>query len=78
MKALAWHAVDRRTLATLLRESPSVASQAVGEATVYQIESDGREVLAIALPDGATVIVQRPAPPAAKRRRVDAKKSLSQ
>jgi hypothetical protein len=72
MKDLDWHTVGHAKLAAMLAATTPVSSSAVGSATVYRIEQDGRELLAIALPDGETIVVER-TKPARRRRRVDAR-----
>ena len=67
MKDLVWRGADRRELAAMLGSAPQVASSALGDATIYSLEHEGREVLAIAMPGGDVVLVERTAP--AKRRR---------
>ena len=75
MKNLDWRTIDRRALANLLKDSAQVASQAVGEATVYRLDCNGRELLAISLPGGEAIVVERALPQQVKRRRrVDAGK----
>ena len=77
MKRLEWRSVARGELAQLLKNAPQVSSTAVGDATIYQLENDGRETLAIALTDGQAVIVEAAAAPLAKRRRRVDKSRLS-
>ena len=72
MKALDWRTMGRTELAALLEGTRCVSSQAVGAATVYRVEQDGRELLAIALPGGEVIAVSQAAP-VKQRRRIDAK-----
>ncbi|MDD5250410.1 MAG: hypothetical protein PHY45_15610 [Rhodocyclaceae bacterium] len=74
MKDIDWRAIDRRELATLLANSKRVSSRAIGATTIYRLDHDGREIIAMALPDGAAVIVER-APLAKWRRRIDAQRT---
>ena len=69
MTKLAWRRLERRALADLLTVSSLVESSAVGATTVYRLETDAGEVLALALPDGEALIVELPAPAPKKRRR---------
>ncbi len=71
MTDIAWRSITRRELAVLLRNSPQVSSSAVGETTIYRLDNNGLEILALSLPDGATVIVEQVAAAAKRRRRVD-------
>ncbi len=74
MKDIDWRAIDRRELAALLGNSKRVSSRAVGATTIYRLDHDGREILAMALPDGHALIVER-APMVKWRRRIDAEKA---
>ncbi|MDO8931815.1 MAG: hypothetical protein Q7U97_05415 [Rhodocyclaceae bacterium] len=69
MKNVAWRAIDRRELAALLTDGDLLASQAVGETTIYRLAADGREIIALALPDGRAIILEPLVPAAARRRR---------
>lgn len=71
MKDIDWRTIDRHELAAWLGDAPSVSSRAVGDTTIYRLAHDGREVLAIAPPGDAVIVVAKPAPPARRRRRID-------
>jgi len=71
MKDIDWRSIDRRELAGLLKDAAQVSSQAVGEATVYRLGHGPREMLAIALPGGAVIVVEKTARQVRKRRQVD-------
>jgi hypothetical protein len=73
MKDIEWKAINREELAVLLVESKRLSSRALGATTIYRLERDGREVIAMALPDGHTLIIER-APSAKWRRRIDAQR----
>lgn len=68
---LNWHTLPPGKLALLLQQSQMDDSRAVGMSTVYRLGVDGREVLAVSLPDGQAIVIEAYEPPRAKRRRVD-------
>lgn len=68
---LSWHTLPPGKLALLLQQSHMDDSRAVGTSTVYRLGVDGREVLAVALPDGQSIVIEAHEAPRAKRRRVD-------
>ncbi|HEX8964222.1 MAG TPA: hypothetical protein VF801_14560 [Rhodocyclaceae bacterium] len=70
MKDIDWKAVSREELANLLAGSKRLASRALGATTIYRLEHDGREFLAMALPDGHALVIEKP-PRAKWRRRID-------
>lgn len=71
MNRLNWHTVDSAELALMLEKAKLDDSRAVGTSTVYQLKIDGRDVLAVSLPDGEAVVVEVVAPVHTLRRRVD-------
>lgn len=71
MKPLHWQALDASALAALLRGATLTDSRAVGASTVYQLQHDGRHLLAVALPDGQAVVVETAARAHYQRRSVD-------
>jgi len=71
MKNVAWRSIDRDELAALLRDAPQLMAHAVGTTTVYRVEHEGREVLAIALPDGKAIVLEQAARTVRRRRQVD-------
>lgn len=68
---LNWHTLPAGKLALLLQQSHLEESRAVGTSTIYRLDVDGREVLAVSLPDGQAVVIESQDPPRAKRRRID-------
>jgi hypothetical protein len=77
VKKLDWRRIDRDELAALLGAVQQLSSSAVGAATVYRIERDGRQQIAIALPDGEAMLVEIAAASPRRRRRVDAGATLA-
>lgn len=72
MKGLAWRSIGRDELAELLKNAEQLSSAALGEATIYRLAGDERDMIAIALADGHALVVEAAtAPPAKRRRRVD-------
>ncbi|CAN5879563.1 hypothetical protein BH11PSE12_BH11PSE12_25080 [soil metagenome] len=71
MHKLQWHSHASTELSALLTLASLENSAAVGDSTVYHITHDGREKLAIALPDGKAIIVELSQPQHIKRRRQD-------
>ncbi len=71
MRDVAWHAIGRDELAQLLSEASRIASRGIGATTVYELEHDGHGIVAMALPDGHALVIER-APLSRWRRRMDA------
>jgi hypothetical protein len=71
MNQLHWRTVASAELALLLKKAKLDDSRAVGTSTVYQLKIDGRDVLAVSLPDGEAVVVEVVVPVHLLRRRVD-------
>ena len=71
MSRLNWRAVPPGDLALLLKETELADSRAVGTSTVYHVNRNGQDVLAVSLPDGQAVIVELSAKPHTLRRHVD-------
>ena len=71
MNRLNWRAVPQGALAQLLEKARLDDSRAVGTATVYHLNLDGQEMMAVSLPDGQAVVVEVNGAPKNKRRRVD-------
>jgi hypothetical protein len=71
MNRLNWRTVASQELALLLKKAALDDSRAIGTSTVYRLTIDGRDVLAISLPDGEAVVVEVAAPVHSLRRRVD-------
>lgn len=71
MSKLAWRRLERCTLADLLTTARAIDSSAVGATTIYRLETEAGEVLALALPDGEALVVETPAPAPKRRRRAE-------
>jgi hypothetical protein len=71
MNRLNWRTIASADLALLLKEAKLDDSRAVGASIVYQLSIDGRDVLAVSLPDGQAVVVEVVAPLHTSRRRID-------
>ena len=71
MNRLNWRTIASQELALLLKRAALDDSRAVGTSTVYRLTLDGRDVLAVSLPDGEAVVVEVAAPVHTLRRRVD-------
>ncbi|MBI4986605.1 MAG: hypothetical protein HZC24_15005 [Rhodocyclales bacterium] len=70
MKDIAWRSIDRQELADLLKNSPTVIAKAVRETTVYRLQHENREILVIAAPGGAAIVIERPPRQPRRRRQV--------
>ena len=71
MSRLSWRSTPPGALALLLEKARLEDSRAVGASTVYRLNLDGQDVLAVSLPDGQAVVVEIDARPSILRRRVD-------
>lgn len=71
MKDIDWRPIDRHALAVLLSEAKRLTSRAIGGTTIYRLEHNNREVIAMALSDGHALVVEQK-PQAKWRRRIDA------
>jgi hypothetical protein len=71
MNRLNWRTVASADLALMLEKATLDGSRAVGTSTVYQLTVDGRDVLAVSLPDGEAVVIDIALPVRSLRRRVD-------
>ena len=71
MNRLTWRSVPRGDLALLLKTARLDDSRAVGTSTVYQLNIDGQDVLAVSLPDGQAVLVELNTTPNLLRRRIE-------
>jgi hypothetical protein len=74
MTKFQWHTETAAELASLLRQASLEKSAASGACTIYQIVHEGREKLAVSLPDGQAIIVEAAEPAKIRRRRVDPEK----
>ena len=77
MSKLHWRTESTTALATFLKHADLEKSAAIGNSTLYQITHEGREKLAIALPDGQALIIET-GEPQKIRRRVDPVKKVDQ
>lgn len=68
MNKIQWQALQAPELAQLLQQAQVQEARAVGAATVYQLSVDGREVLAVALPDGQALRLDPMSWPSVNRR----------
>jgi hypothetical protein len=68
MNKLTWQAISQSELALLLGQAQLDASRAIGPATVYQLNVEGRDVLAIALGNGQALLVESCVQPKIDRR----------
>ena len=75
MSRLKWHAIPNGELALLLKEAQLDDSRAVGPSTVYHLNRNGQDVLAVSLPDGQAVVVELNTRPHTLRRREDPAKA---
>lgn len=71
MSKLLWRAASVSELSNLLTQSTLENSAAIGASTVYQITHEGREKLAVSLPDGQALILELREVTKTRRRRVD-------
>lgn len=71
MNRLNWRTIASTELAQLLKGATLDDSRAVGASTVYQLSINGRDVLAVSLPDGQAVVVEVVAPLHTSRRRIE-------
>ncbi len=69
MSKLNWRTMPHAELSLLLKQAVMDAARAVGSATVYQLTVEGREMLAVSLPDGQALVVEASAPPPRLNRR---------
>ncbi len=76
MTKFQWRAESATELATLLRHAEIKTSAALGTSTIYQIMHEGREKLAVSLPDGQVLIIEAREPAKVRRRRIDPLKKI--
>jgi predicted DNA-binding protein (UPF0251 family) len=76
MTKFQWRTESAADLANLLRQASLEKSAAIGTSTIYQIMHDGREKLAVSLPDGQVLIIEAAEPTKVRRRRVDPVKKI--
>jgi hypothetical protein len=68
MNKIQWQTLQASELAQLLQQAQVQEARAVGAATVYQLSVAGREVLAVALPDGQALRMDPQSWPSVNRR----------
>lgn len=68
MNKLTWRSVASGELALLLKQAHLDASRAVGASTVYQLNVEGHDLLAVSLPDGQALIIEATPRPTINRR----------
>lgn len=68
MNKIQWQTLSAAELAQLLKQAQVHEARAVGGSTVYQLQVDGRELLAVSLPDGQALRMEPVAWPSANRR----------
>jgi predicted DNA-binding protein (UPF0251 family) len=78
MTKFQWCTESATELANLLKQAEIHASAAIGTSTIYQIMHEGREKLALSLPEGQILIIETAAPVKIRRRRVDPVKKTDQ
>ena len=71
MPKFQWRTESAAKLASLLRQATLEKSAAAGACTIYQIMHEGREKLAVSLPDGQAIIVETSEAIKIRRRRID-------
>ena len=71
MTKFQWRTESAAELASLLRQATLEKSAAAGACTIYQIMHEGREKLALALPDGQAIIIETAEVTKIRRRRID-------
>lgn len=69
MSKLHWRASSGKEVAQLLVCATLQESAAVGSATVYRLNLDGKDKIAITLPDGQALIIENSATLLPRRRR---------
>lgn len=72
MSKLLWHVGSGGELAKLLRAATLEESAAVSGATIYRVQHDSKEKIAIALPDGQALIIEAATIGKPRRRRLEA------
>jgi hypothetical protein len=69
--------VTTAELSSLLTLSTLEKSSALGDSSIYHILHDGKEKIAISLPDGQAVIIELEVEEQGKRRRIDLTPALN-
>lgn len=68
MNKIQWQTLSATELAQLLKQAQVQEARAVGAATVYQLNIDGRELLAVSLADGQALRMEPHSWPSVNRR----------
>lgn len=68
MNKIQWQTLSAHELAQLLKLAQVQEARAVGASTVYQLTIDGRELLAVSLPDGQALRMDPVSWPSVNRR----------
>lgn len=68
MNKVQWQTLSAAELAQLLKQAQVQEARAVGGSTVYQLQVDGRELLAVSLPDGQALRMEPVSWPSVNRR----------
>lgn len=68
MNKIQWQILSAAELAQLLQQAQVQESRAVGTSTVYQLNVDGRELLAVSLADGQALRMEPQSWPSVNRR----------
>lgn len=68
MNKIQWQTLSASELAQLLKHAQVQEARAVGAATVYQLNIDGRELLAVSLADGQALRIEPHSWPSVNRR----------
>ena len=68
MNKIQWQTLSATELAQLLQQAQVQDSRAVGDTTVYQLNVDGRELLAVSLADGQALRMEPHSWPSVNRR----------
>jgi hypothetical protein len=71
MSKLAWRKIAHAKLAELLNGAAVDDSHAVGESTVYHFNHEGRECVAVSLPEGRAVLIEIGSDANPRRRHID-------
>ena len=71
MTKFQWRTESAAELASLLRQATLEKSAAAGTCTIYQIMHEGREKLAVSLPNGQAIIIEATEATKIRRRRID-------
>lgn len=78
MSKLRLNSVTTTQLSSLLTLSTLEKSSALGDSSIYHILHDGKEKIAISLPDGKAVVIELEVDEQGKRRRIDLIPALNQ